>query len=442
MRRGYFLFLPLVLLSLYAASYAQNWSGVLSPDRAVDWSQTGVLWSIPNRTTVCASLNPGATEAQITSAITSCPAGQVVFLNAGTYTVASLNFGYKSNVTLRGAGADKTKIVINGNTGCHYFAGASACLSSSDLNYSAGTSNSANWTAGYSKGTTVITLSSTANLAPGKMLILDQLDDKSDTGQMFVCETAGVCSYKGESGSQRAGRGQQEVHKIVSVSGNQVTIAPGLQNPNWSSGKSPQAWWPNSPMMNSGIEDMTIDQSANGGGQTAGIMFMNSVNCWLKGVRSINAGRNHVMLWATFGTIIRDSYFYGAQSTASTSYGIEWYTASNTLLENNIFQHVTAPITINGAGTGDVIAYNFAIDDNYTAGGAAPGWMQPMIVHHSTGDAMQLFEGNDGLGAQADNVHGTHNFSTYYRNYFYGDIFNNPPKTGNTELLHFWAYSR
>jgi hypothetical protein len=32
--------------------------------------------------------------------------------------------------------------------------------------------------------------------------------------------------------------------------------------------------------MNSGIEDLSIDHSGNGAGQTSGIRFFNSVNCW------------------------------------------------------------------------------------------------------------------------------------------------------------------
>ena len=79
-------------------------------NRRIDWTYTGVPGGIPNRTTICATFSPGATAAAITSAINACNNG-VVFLNAGTYTAASLGGTiqvYKSNVTLRGAGADQT----------------------------------------------------------------------------------------------------------------------------------------------------------------------------------------------------------------------------------------------------------------------------------------------------------------------------------------------
>src|SRR5437867_12145411 len=119
MRRKIAFSFPLILLWLGMYSHAQLWSGVLSSSRAVDWSNAGVSGSIPNRTTICATLNPGATAAQISSAIASCPSGQVVFLNAGTYNLSSgITFGGKSNVTLRGAGADQTFLIFTGNYNC------------------------------------------------------------------------------------------------------------------------------------------------------------------------------------------------------------------------------------------------------------------------------------------------------------------------------------
>ncbi len=51
---------------------------------------------------------------------------------------------------------------------------------------------------------------------------------------------------------------------------------------------------------------------------------------------------------------------------------------------------------------------------------------------------MLLIEGNDGLGAGTDNIHGTHHFLTFFRNHFHGD----PNKTANTATMHLWRYSR
>src|SRR6266550_4021318 len=71
-----------IFLCLSGGLHAQPWSGIIDPSRAADWTSPGVVGGIPNnRTTNCATLNPGATAAQINSAIASCQSGQVVFLN-------------------------------------------------------------------------------------------------------------------------------------------------------------------------------------------------------------------------------------------------------------------------------------------------------------------------------------------------------------------------
>jgi len=44
------LVLPLLLLTLSACLYAQNWSGILGPTRAIDWSQAGVVGGVPYTT--------------------------------------------------------------------------------------------------------------------------------------------------------------------------------------------------------------------------------------------------------------------------------------------------------------------------------------------------------------------------------------------------------
>src|SRR5437870_8184115 len=130
--KSLFLF-PLILLSLSLFSYAQLWSGVLDPSRAIDWSQAGVIGGIPNRTSICATLNSGATAAQINSAIAACPSGQVVFLNAGIYNLsAGIDFGSKSSVTIRGAGADRTILKFIGSARCAGNGGADLCLQTVD----------------------------------------------------------------------------------------------------------------------------------------------------------------------------------------------------------------------------------------------------------------------------------------------------------------------
>jgi hypothetical protein len=423
-----------LILGTPAIVAAQPGAGILNPARVTDWSRAGVAGGIPARTTICATLNPGATASQINSAIAACASNQVVFLNAGTYNLSQgITFSGKDNVTLRGAGANQTRLVFTGDDSCTGARGA-ICIASSWINTMQSPQNSANWTGGYAKGSSVITLSSTSGMAVGNTVILDQLDDASDNGGVYVCSTAGVCSYAGGNATGRSNRGQQQLVKLVAINGNQVTVDPPLAMPNWRASQNPQAIWVNAKRTGDGVENLTIDVRGVSGG-TNGVVFLNATDSWVKGIRSIGPNRNHVWLYQAVRVTVRDSYFWGNLQGVSQSYGIEPFGTTANLVENNIFQHVTAPITVNGTDTSSVYAYNFSID-NFRADVAT--YMSATGHLHEVGTGMLLFEGNDGLGMISDNWHGTSHFVTYFRNHLYGD----PAMTSNTDLMHMCAYSR
>jgi hypothetical protein len=417
---------------------AAPWSGLLDPVRAIDWSSPGpgVSGGITTRTTICTTLNPGVTAAQINSAIAACNNG-VVMLGTGTYNLsAGVTFGTKSNVTLRGAGADKTFLIFSNGTSCGGLA-STMCIKSDWVDNSS-PQNSTTWTAGYAPGTTVITVGSSSNMQLGDILILDQLNDGSDTGNIFVCSST-ACTDEGGNSPGRNNRGQQQLVKVVSLSGNQVTITPPVRMPNWRSSQSPGVFWNGAApvVVGDGVENLSMDvtQAASQGG----IVLLHVSDCWVKGVRILNADRSHVWFFESMRNTVRDSYFYGTQNAATQSYGVEGYSTGDNLIENNIFQHVTGPIKHNGQDTGTVAAYNFSIDDSYTPDA---GWEIPTLAIHEVGISYVLHEGNDGLGELHDNIHGTTNLNTVFRNHLYGDVWNNPAKTDNTAIMNIAAYGR
>ncbi|HZT70128.1 MAG TPA: hypothetical protein VFC10_10345 [Terriglobia bacterium] len=218
------------------------------------------------------------------------------------------------------------------------------------------------------------------------------------------------------------------------MSGNTVTISPGLYMPNWRSSQSPGAWWGNTDVMLDGIEDMSLDHS--GSTAQSGIVFFNAENCWVEGIRSVDANRNHIWLYQASHITIASSYFYGTLNAASQSYGVENFMGSDNLIENNIFQHITAPMMHSAASSGNVWAYNFSTDDYYAI---SAGWMMAGTWLHAAGTSMNLFEGNVGAGFTADAIHGTHNFETAFRNYWTGW---EPGKTSQTVPVNLYAGSR
>jgi len=431
----------LLIIGAPMIAHAQLWSGILSPTRATDWRNAGVQGGIPNRTTICATLNPGATATQINNAISACPSGQVVFLNAGTYTLGSGISFQKSNVTLRGAGANQTKLIINGSVGgCGLGLSSAIRLCSGGTNLGGGggsPDHTATWTAGYAQSTTVVTLSNVTGLSVGNVLFLDQLNDGSDgwpaAGDIFVCEGTG-CSNQGGNNYARSGRDQVQVVTVTAINGNNVTISPGLHMPNWRSSQSPGAWWGNTVIKNSGIEDLTVDFTSSG---VPGIVIANALNCWTKGIRwlKMNATGSemyHVMILNGARITTRDSYFYGATVAANTQYTYTPHVSSNLLFENNILHHNPSPVVANDPESGSVISYNYFDDSFYTGAG---------VIQHNTGDAMNLFEGNNLSNFTSDVIHGTHHFLTYFRNHVDGYA-HNPGGVDSNAGFEFRTHSR
>ena len=101
---------------------------------------------------------------------------------------------------------------------------------------------------------------------------------------------------------------------MTAVSGNHVTVSPGVYMPNWRSSQQPQVWWWAASATMNGIEGMTVDHT--GSPATTGIGFHNAYNGWVKNVKSLNAKRNHVWLNQAARIEVRDSYFFGTQNAA------------------------------------------------------------------------------------------------------------------------------
>jgi hypothetical protein len=436
----------LILISQFSLHAQVQWSGIIAPTRAINWANAGA-GTIPTRTTICSTIAPlgssgsPVSPSAINSAIASCASGSVVYLSAGSfYLNGAIDFAGHSNVTLRGAGADQTKLYFSGSDGCLDGFDAGICLEASENSYPGGTNNttSANFTAGYSQGSTSITLSTTSNLAVGRTIILDQCDDgfsgsgaaggtagcstgsATDTGQVWNCSTEGVCASNTPGGAGRTNRSQQQQVLVTGISGSTVTISPGLYLSNWRSSQSPGAFWPNanSPLTSSGVESLSIDMTASTGSQSTGILLGLCYDCWVVGTRTVNTIRNHIWIYQSSHCTVANNYMYGTQNSTDESYGIEHYLGSDNLIINNIAQHIVSPTIANGADEGNVYAYNFAIDDYFST---SAGWFMPSYWTHAAATGMDLFEGNQGSGFISDNDHGTHNLETYFRNFGTGN---------------------
>jgi hypothetical protein len=457
MRSKQLLLLFLILLLLSTSSHAQNWSGTLSPSRAINWSQAGA-GTIPTRTTICKTESPGVSLSTLNSDISSCPAGDVLFLSAGTYTFAG-QITMKSNVTLRGAGADQTIVKWTSSGSCQGN-GGDICVWNGDAgNPNYGSNDQTAWTAGYSQGATSITLGSPvtkgsiSNLRVGSLLILGQNDQASDPGAIWNCASTGTTGACSQQGGQNGapGAGQTQTVTVTSISGSgpwTVGISPGLYSPIWNSKYSPQTYWANYlPITGVGIENMTLDASAetDSPGSAGTLVFFGwATNSWVTGVRTLNTGkppyRNNIWLYSSTHITVQNNYIYGSDGY-DLSYGVEsGFETSDNLVVNNIFQHVATPQICNGC-QGVAWLYNYAVDNYYIAEGSSPNFQQVASYGgHQNGSYLDLFEGNVGGKVSGDDIHGTSWMITGFRNYWPGR--DGPFKTSSTMAADIEAYDR
>ena len=449
-----------LLLFLAPRLYAQTtpWTGVVATSRAIDWSQAGVIGGIPSAnwsqcvTSACQTVTTNgasSTAAQIEAAITSASGSSTyVLLPAGNYTLTQLSVSGVSNVVLRGAGANQTVLsftsgdpsidIIGNSTG-------SAVL----------VTPASGQAGAIPQGATSVILASVANLKVGTPIIFDQLASATDDGGVLVLGTdssytgpftapgnAGPYSIDGVSqgyrGTCSSGPStcylQDQMVFVTSCngvttagsacSGTNVTVgfSPSIHMMNWSTTSSMSARWSASPTMYFGIEDLTVDDTNDPGADNIGFMYCS--NCWVKGIRSIDGSGNggapgHVMWqWGANDSVV-NSYFFLTQNHVTSSYGINCAGESNLRVENNIFHAIASPVITNGACNGMVVGYNYDINNYYTESSL---YGQNFFGEHAGGIDTNLLEGNIANYVDGDNIHGTGNLESFFRNVLTGPL--------------------
>ena len=235
-------------------------------------------------------------------------------------------------------------------------------------------------------------------------------------------------------------RSQVQIVKITAVNGSTYTIEPPLYSPNWRASQNPAAWWANTLLQNAGVEDLSVDAS-NSGGMT-NVSFVNAANDWIRGVRLLrtcSCQRDLVQMMDAAHITVESNYLFGTQGK-SVNYGIESYVATDNLIQNNILQHVVAPMMVQPA-LGSVYAYNYALNDTYDDGFASNPlhWMIGMADQHNAGVEYNLYEGNIGPGIGGDVIHGNQLANTLFRNYLLGS---DPGRTDATIAVTLSSYNR
>ncbi|MBI2839992.1 MAG: IPT/TIG domain-containing protein [Acidobacteria bacterium] len=382
------LFLPSVVMAT-----------VIPPNRRISWSP-GIPGGVPTRTTIHATLGPGD---DIQAAIDSCPAGEVVYLSAGDYTLTS-SLTIENGIALRGAGPGSTRL--------HFTSGSAAAILIGNWY---GTAHETGVSGSPAKDATSVTVTDVSGYAVGDYAVIDQIDDGVE-----VYNTTGETWTSRESGT----RNLRQIFRITGISGRTLTIDPPLYH-SYSSSFSPELrklGGNSHPGMvtQAGVEDLYVSNDA-GDAVSYNFRFLYAAHGWLKNVESYRCSVAHVECEQSFGCEIRDSYYHHAwgQGGGGQGYGVSLYEASTAVLvENNVFFHLRHPMTASQGPSGCVFAYNYS---TYTYASDSPWWLSGAIVMHGGHPHMNLFEGNYVEQISMDDTHCSGAHDTAFRNYAVGD---------------------
>jgi len=168
-----------------------------------------------------------------------------------------------------------------------------------------------------------------------------------------------------------------------------------------------------------GIEDLTLTESQ------AAVEFMIEMDAaqysWLKNVEIRRVNRRAVWLIESLQNEIRESYFHDGIGGfgRDRGYGVlaDAYSNAN-LIENNVFHTLDGGFLMAAGGaSGNVFGYNYMTDSRFDDS----WWLtQSPSLSHAPHPSMNLWEGNIGIQAAADFIHGSSSHNTVFRSRFSG----------------------
>lgn len=404
-----------LLASLSGVTQSKASPETIIPDeRRIDWSLTGIPGGIPERTTICATLDSaaygnGSTDATaaIQEALDNCPDGQVVYLPEGVY-VTSDTIHLDSYSTLRGAGPGKTVLKHRGGylrsmvdmRGLIYWQ-----IAGLHRTYDVLQAN---------KDSQVITLASTAGIHPGDILLINQLNDGDLVDPVGVEGKCTWCGY--EDGDRTLG----QLVEVAAISGNQVSLTLPLH---WTYDPALDPWAyqvdADAMIRHAGLEDLTLTQDDP---EVEFVIEMDGAQySWVKNVEIKNIQRRAMWVIDSLQNEIRECTIHiGIDGYGrDRGYGIFLdMHSSNNLVENNILSTIDGGGIMTGGGaSGNVIAYNYLhnilFDD--------PWWLiASPSLNHAPHPKMNLWEGNFAYKAEADIIHGSSSHNTIFRSRSFG----------------------
>jgi hypothetical protein len=215
-----------------------------------------------------------------------------------------------------------------------------------------------------------------------------------------------------------------QIEKVLQVDGNRAVI---LNKANKTYRTSNQLWIKKiAPIQGVGIENLTVRrrdtksslQNAYDKGSNFTLNY--AVNCWIRGVASLNTSRHHVSITQSAHLEISGSYFSEACSRDENSYGygvLMEVCTNHCLVQNNIFHRLRHAMVLCEGVSGNVIALNYSVDQNWTFHGFPNIFQGADLCLHGRYPYSNLFEENIAEYIYADNSHGVNGpYNVFLRN--------------------------
>lgn len=438
---------------------------------------------IPNRTTIFTNLaastyGNGLQDASsgIQAALDACPAGQVVQLSAGTFTVNNYLLIH-SAITLRGSGPGST--ILQKTNGARPRLSPMQPVDPGTYNPDPqplviigasrwpgpDTTKSQPLTADGAQSTTSITVPNGSLFIAGEFVLLDELSGASwqptPAGfpgnakvwagdriawnmhlpqQLYQddCDSSDATGPYDTGGSGpvrppaamawfcRPDRPICEIKEIASINGNIINFTTPLHisyRTNHTAQLTPYRDYSgslpdraNALIRNAGIEDLTVLGGADGQ-----IRFKNAAYSWAKNIENTQWLGEGFAVDGCFRIEIRQSNVHDGSwpEPGGAGYAISLADGSSEILvEDNILINACKNMVVRSCGAGSVFGYNYADDawdyDN-------PGWVEcGLNASHMAGPHHVLFEGNYGVNFDSDYTHGNAIYMTCLRNWFSG----------------------
>lgn len=280
-------------------------------------------------------------------------------------------------------------------------------------------SNSIDITTNLNKESTLVNVINTSELSVGDYIkILDE-DDAKITSTWAKSSTG-------------------QIVRIKNINGNNIELDSPLRR-NYLLTDLPKLKKIN-PVNNVQIEKLSILRQDATTSQTSNINIDYASNIKINCIRSINCNFSHIALSNSTNCAVEGSYFQDAfdYGNGGKGYGVTLqFTTGETIIYNNIFNHLRHSILLQAGANGNVTSYNYSINPNWT-GVLLPQNSAGDLVLHGNYPYANLFEGNIIQNIVIDDSHGSngpHNTFLRNRTLLYGLTMNNSPASNSQNFI-------